>query len=85
MTGINRREAMGILMAAAAGFGGPAGAGQHAPGTGTMMTRRIPSSGETLPVIGLGTWQTFDVGVADGERKPLADVLSADRPLAWAS
>ena len=26
-----------------------------------MMTRIIPSSGEPLPVIGLGTWQTFDV------------------------
>jgi diketogulonate reductase-like aldo/keto reductase len=30
-----------------------------------MHTRRIPSSGEELPVIGIGTWQTFDVG-ADG-------------------
>ncbi len=30
-----------------------------------MITRRIPVSGETLPVIGLGTWQTFD---ASGER-----------------
>jgi len=26
-----------------------------------MITRIIPSSGEALPVIGLGTWQTFDV------------------------
>ena len=26
-----------------------------------MLTRTIPSSGEALPVIGLGTWQTFDV------------------------
>lgn len=26
-----------------------------------MITRIIPSSGQTLPVIGLGTWQTFDV------------------------
>lgn len=26
-----------------------------------MLTRTIPSSGEVLPVIGLGTWQTFDV------------------------
>jgi diketogulonate reductase-like aldo/keto reductase len=26
-----------------------------------MIIRTIPSSGETLPVIGLGTWQTFDV------------------------
>ena len=27
-----------------------------------MHTRPIPSSGEQIPVIGLGTWQTFDVG-----------------------
>jgi len=31
-----------------------------------MLTRAIPSSGEELPVIGLGTWQVFDVG-ASGE------------------
>jgi diketogulonate reductase-like aldo/keto reductase len=30
-----------------------------------MIERAIPRSGETLPVIGLGTWQTFDVGAAD--------------------
>jgi diketogulonate reductase-like aldo/keto reductase len=40
-----------------------------------MLTRAIPVSGETLPVIGLGTWQTFDVGVASAERAPLAAVL----------
>jgi diketogulonate reductase-like aldo/keto reductase len=26
-----------------------------------MLTRKIPSTGELLPVIGLGTWQVFDV------------------------
>ena len=26
-----------------------------------MLTRIIPSSGERLPVIGMGTWKTFDV------------------------
>ncbi len=29
-----------------------------------MLVRKIPSSGETLPVIGMGTWQTFDVDEA---------------------
>jgi diketogulonate reductase-like aldo/keto reductase len=39
-----------------------------------MITRIIPSSGELLPVIGLGTWQTFDVG---SEKYPaLEKVLS---------
>ena len=27
-----------------------------------MQTRPIPASGKALPVIGVGTWQTFDVG-----------------------
>jgi diketogulonate reductase-like aldo/keto reductase len=40
-----------------------------------MLTRPIPSSGEALPVIGMGTWQTFDVGAAPGDRAPLAQVL----------
>ena len=37
-----------------------------------MLTRPIPHTGEPLPVIGLGTWQTFDV--ADPE--PLRPVLA---------
>jgi len=40
-----------------------------------IFTRKIPSSGEALPVIGLGTWRTFDVGDSEAERKPLAEVL----------
>lgn len=41
-----------------------------------MLTRKIPSAGEALPVIGLGTWQTFDVGAASAEREPLREVLA---------
>lgn len=40
-----------------------------------MTTRSIPSSGESLPVVGLGTWQTFDVGSSAAARQPLAEVL----------
>ena len=40
-----------------------------------MLTRPIPSTGALLPVIGLGTWQTFDVGSSPEERAPLAEVL----------
>jgi len=42
-----------------------------------MLTRPIPSSGEALPVIGLGTWQTFDVGASAAARGPLKQVLQA--------
>jgi diketogulonate reductase-like aldo/keto reductase len=48
-----------------------------ARGTEIMHTRTIPSSGETLPVIGLGTWQTFDVGGNGAARAPLKEVLQA--------
>ena len=41
----------------------------------TMLKRKIPSSGELLPVIGLGTWLTFDAGDDATLREPLKDVL----------
>lgn len=40
-----------------------------------MNTRIIPSSNEAIPVIGLGTWQSFDVGNSQTERDPLKEVL----------
>lgn len=40
-----------------------------------MLKRPIPSSGEQLPVVGLGTWIQFDVGSSESERKPLREVL----------
>ena len=41
------------------------------------MTRQIPATGEAIPVIGLGTWQTFDVGARASERERLGTVLGA--------
>ena len=41
-----------------------------------MSTRPIPSSAEALPVIGVGTWQTFDVGADAADRAPLRRVLT---------
>jgi diketogulonate reductase-like aldo/keto reductase len=66
---MSRREAIALLAYGAA-------ASQSFGKTQTMLTRPIPSSKERLPVIGFGTWQTFDVGATDSARKPLADVLS---------
>jgi len=54
------------LRARAAGAGG-----------GAMASRPIPRSGELLPVVGLGTWQTFDVGPSEAERAPRLEVLRA--------
>lgn len=49
-------------------------AGSAAP-LGTLNTRSIPSTGEKLPVIGMGTSGSFEVGDSTGERDPLREVL----------
>lgn len=41
-----------------------------------IKTRPIPSSGEALPIVGVGTWIQFDVGTSDAEREPLRKVLT---------
>jgi diketogulonate reductase-like aldo/keto reductase len=40
-----------------------------------LLERKIPVSGEKLPVVGLGSWQQFDVGSSLAERSPLKEVL----------
>lgn len=43
-----------------------------------MLTRPIPKTAEPLPVVGLGTWQTFDVGSSRADldqRKQVLQVL----------
>lgn len=40
-----------------------------------MAQRKIPSTGESLPVVGVGTWQTFDVSGTD-EKGQLKEVLT---------
>ena len=41
----------------------------------SIRTRPTPSSGERIPVVGLGTARTFNVGATEDERAPLRDVL----------
>ncbi|SAL60243.1 aldo/keto reductase [Caballeronia peredens] len=40
-----------------------------------MHKRPIPSTNEPLPVVGCGTWRTFDVGDDAARRRELAEVL----------
>jgi len=40
-----------------------------------LLMRPIPRSGEMLPAVGVGTWQTFDVGPQAPERAELKEVL----------
>jgi len=68
-----RRRTLGLL----AGVPAALAMNPAMPAPDTLVTRPIPSSGERLPVIGLGTWQTFDVGGDERARGPLREVLSA--------
>ena len=40
-----------------------------------MLTRPIPQSREPLPVIGVGTWQTFDIAPSPSEMDARRQVL----------
>ncbi len=40
-----------------------------------ILSRPIPSTGEAMPVIGLGTWPMFDVGADERARRPLREVV----------
>jgi aryl-alcohol dehydrogenase-like predicted oxidoreductase len=74
-----RREAAKLISASAAALFLPISASPTyaANESSTMLTRPVPSSGEKLPVIGLGTWRVFDVGSSPAERAPLEEVLRA--------
>ncbi len=59
MSGITRRH---ILQLIAAGTAGAALSPVIAGEPDGMLKKPIPSSGEEIPVIGMGTWKTFNVG-----------------------
>lgn len=40
-----------------------------------MLTRPVPATGEAMPVLGIGTWQSFDIGHDPAERSACAEVL----------
>jgi diketogulonate reductase-like aldo/keto reductase len=72
-----RRDAIRRIGSTVAGFAGVTSLGGWMTAPDGLITRPIPSSGEQLPVIGIGTWQTFDVGASAAERAPLEEVVSA--------
>jgi diketogulonate reductase-like aldo/keto reductase len=76
---MTRRDALRLLGVAGVRVTtmGGAGAAWAAGPEPAILTRPIPATGETLPAVGLGTWQTFDVGPAQADRAPLEEVLGA--------
>lgn len=76
---MDRRDVLvggvGVSLAAAVLASGAAGA--VAVGSKSeLITRKIPSSGEVIPVLGLGTSGPFEVGASAAERAPLLEVLN---------
>ena len=74
---MNRRETLQRIVTFAAGAVLPRTAHAQMKAEAKIHTRAIPASGERLPVIGLGTWQTFDVDSSASARAPLREVLEA--------
>lgn len=70
-TGLSRRDLLRLGLAAATGLMIP----PSTAATANPHMRKIPKTGESLPAIGLGTWQTFDVGSSSRERAGPREVL----------
>jgi diketogulonate reductase-like aldo/keto reductase len=70
---LSRRRLLGALAAAAAGLR-PSGANCEPR---AILTRPIPSSGEAVPVVGLGSWITFNVGDDIVARDACTEVMRA--------
>ncbi len=71
-TQISRRDMLKLML----GIGTSLACGRSwGQTTRTQLKRTIPSTGESIPAIGLGTSQTFDVGAAADERIKIKEVL----------
>ena len=75
---MQRREFIGVTTGAFAGaLAGSLVASAEGSAATPLLQRIIPSSGEKIPVIGLGTSGPFEVGFAAEQRAPLGAVLEA--------
>ena len=71
----SRRNLLGALAAIGACAALSTASGQAPPRA--TLTRPIPSTGEPLPLVGLGSWITFNVGNDPLARDACADVMRA--------
>jgi diketogulonate reductase-like aldo/keto reductase len=69
---INRRKLLHTLAAASAAA---LSARTYLARADGILTRPIPSSGERLPAVGLGSWITFNVGYDEVARAACAEVI----------
>lgn len=76
MSGLTRREFSAAALAAGLALGnGMSGPRAQVPESSPIGRRAIPKSGEMLPMVGVGTWLTFDVGRDADDRRRLHGVL----------
>ncbi|HEY0647953.1 aldo/keto reductase [Phenylobacterium sp.] len=74
----NRRELAAAALALAGCARAPAEAQEPAKmDTTPLITRKIPSSGEALPIVGLGTWQAFDIAPGGEDWAQAREALNA--------
>ncbi|KAA0578538.1 aldo/keto reductase [Azospirillum sp. B21] len=77
MTATRRMFLQGALAATAMAMQPAFAKAQATPQAGAPAMRRIPSTGEAIPTVGLGTWITFNVGDDDELRDECAAVMDA--------
>jgi diketogulonate reductase-like aldo/keto reductase len=65
------------LLRALAGGGALVVLPRPAASSRPVLTRPVPSSGEALPAVGLGSWITFNVGIDPVARAACAEVMRA--------
>ena len=70
-----RRAVLKGIAGASAWLATAASQAQQTGAPGAVIKRAISRTGEQLPVIGLGTYDAFDVGRSDSDRAPLTEVL----------
>ena len=70
---LNRRQLIGSLAIASLNALVP----QFVRAQDAPLTKKIPSSGEALPMVGLGSWITFNVGDDPVARDSSAEVMQA--------
>ncbi len=79
MTEVRNRSDRRRFLAALGAFGATATLGpiRSMAAKKAILTRSIPSSGEALPAVGMGSWITFDVGGDKEKRAARTEVLKA--------
>lgn len=72
---LNRRDALKLGLAASATLALGPNALFAQGSSGELLSKPIPSSGERIPLIGIGTARRYDVAATEEELAPLREVL----------